>query len=1550
MAFSPVRASKAISEDYSGYLSGIFSLNDADYQKQFAEQLKSMPFSAGPYLEVTDAFEKGASLEELIRCGELPENYDRLGFHMSRPLYMHQIEALRRISSGKNAVVSTGTGSGKTESFLYPIMKELVMEDNEGKLAPGIRAMLIYPMNALANDQVERLRELLTDYPEITFGCYTGQTQESYDAALADYMQLNNGEKPISNEYICRRQMKESPPNILITNYAMLEYLLVRPDDSAFFDGENARNWKFIVLDEAHVYRGSTGIEVSMLLRRLQAKLGKKDIRYILTSATLGDEDDNAAVADFAQNLCNSVFSAEDVIRAKRVKNAMPERCAAPPKDFYREIASMIDADRSEADILAQIRDMCHVDKGELAEILSETILMDPFYWEIRRMLRTPKNVSELMRELNLTERELTDFVTVATRAVHDGGKLFDARYHLFLRAADSVYLTLAPSKKLFMESRKTYCEDGAQFKVFEAATCNHCHAIYLLGRESYEGILEQASFIADDEPGGVYLLSSSVNDSDDEHTLEEAGESAKPFELCPVCGKLTHKGAKRGCEHFDFRTVPVQKIKLEKGRRTLTKCPNCENSSQSILRPFFVGQEAVTSVIGTSLFEELPSYKISYSEKQAREEDEFGFDEGEEEKINAEPQAKQFIAFSDSRQAAAFYATYMDQTYRGIIYRRLVEETIKKREYGENGKALNDFVEDLIAQFEKYSVCEDYRARKEAWKAALRELVDSNGQTSMYRFGLFSFEIPKNIAKGVTKYNLSQEEMNEICQLFLEWILTEGAIEYPETMNSEERSFFAPNGIEHDYTLSDSNPKTFTLSFLPSKVGFSNKRADYLRRVISAKGYSASDDEILRFMGAIWSRFFADKNGLMTIAAGKYKAASEKIIIKRPESFYVCTKCKRVTHRNVMDICPGYRCDGRLEKTDKKVFEDNHYFKLYQNLEIRPMRIVEHTAQLSKEEAYRFQKMFKQKEIDILSCSTTFEMGVDVGSLETVFMRNVPPSPANYAQRAGRAGRSLLSAAFALTFCNKSSHDFTFFRDPVKMIKGRIEPPVFDIRNNKIAIRHVFASAFGAFWKERPDMFSTVEQFMGENKESGGVGAFAKYLRSEPENLKKFIKSFLPKELYPYIGVDSFAWADRLIGEEGLLSDAEQTYRSDIKELKEAADIAFKEYRSGVDAINQRIRVYKREKILTYLTRCNIFPKYGFPVDTVEMSVVDRKGEMKNGVQLQRDLSMAISEYAPGSQIIANGKLITSRYIRKQPDRSWKMYRYCVCEVCEDLNNRLFVSEDDAVQTACNNCGAQLNQGSSGVYLIPEFGFESNEIKRPGLRKPVRSYRGDVSYIGTDSSEGELNAVIGNASVVIRTGKSEEMAVLNRSRFYVCETCGYSEIDENRFTDIMRKKHKRSSGYECPNNILQNRALGYRFKTDILTLRFDTPEIKSREEALSILYGMLEGASQALSVERNDISGCVKWFYNKKTAHPNYSFVFYDKTPGGAGHVRRMADPAQLEKVFRETLRQVKACSCGGESMDTSCYSCLRNYYNQKYHDVLQRGYVVSYFSRILG
>ena len=162
------------------------------------------------------------------------------------------------------------------------------------------------------------------------------------------------------------------------------------------------------------------------------------------------------------------------------------------------------------------------------------------------------------------------------------------------------------------------------------------------------------------------------------------------------------------------------------------------------------------------------------------------------------------------------------------------------------------------------------------------------------------------------------------------------------------------------------------------------------------------------------------------------------------------------------------------------------------------------------------------------------------------------------------------------------------------------------------------------------------------------------------------------------------------------------------------------------------------------------------------------------------------------------------------------------------------------------------------------------------------------------------------------------------------------------------KQRHTKLNGYRCDNQNLQKFSLAYRFMTDVVQVRFTNQKLEYTQ-ALSILYGLLEGISRTLNIEREDIAGCVEWYWDEEMKNSSFEFVFYDKTPGGAGHVRRIQDQSVLAQVLRKTLTLMLHCTCGGEAMDTSCYGCLRNYYNQKFHDVLQRGYVVRFLQAIL-
>jgi ATP-dependent helicase YprA (DUF1998 family) len=261
-------------------------------------------------VQAAPPYAKAKSLKDLVADNVLNSEILRLtesAFPTDRALYHHQEEAIRKLCQGRNLIISTGTGSGKTECFLFPILHYLLEEAEAGTLSdPGVRALLLYPMNALANDQVKRLRQVFAPFPDITFGRFVGDTPNDAKTAL-DTFKARFGDEPEPNELIARDQMRDRPPHILLTNYAMLEYLLLRPADTSLFDGPTGRHWRFIVLDEVHVYDGAQGAEVAMLLRRVRDRVNESErgrIQFVGTSATLGSgESAYPALAEYAKLL-----------------------------------------------------------------------------------------------------------------------------------------------------------------------------------------------------------------------------------------------------------------------------------------------------------------------------------------------------------------------------------------------------------------------------------------------------------------------------------------------------------------------------------------------------------------------------------------------------------------------------------------------------------------------------------------------------------------------------------------------------------------------------------------------------------------------------------------------------------------------------------------------------------------------------------------------------------------------------------------------------------------------------------------------------------------------------------------------------------------------------------------------------------------------------------------------------------------------------------------------------------------------------------------------
>ncbi|MGH2509819.1 MAG: DEAD/DEAH box helicase, partial [Ktedonobacteraceae bacterium] len=280
---NPVDTMQQIRTTYLRYLKTIYPFQDIQLRASFWHELEiEESLVKGPLLESAPPFVVGRSIAQLVTDGILHPRFKNLCSPVlpwERPLYLHQEQAATHvIAEQRNLIVATGTGSGKTEAFLIPILNHLLAEEEAGTLPePGVRALLLYPMNALANDQLKRLRRLLEKYPSITFGRYTGETEENTRFAKDHFADQFPGEQLLPNELISREQLRKAPPHILLTNYAMLEYLLLRPKDCEFFDGQTGKHWRFVVLDEAHTYDGASGIELAFLLRRLKDRVVRSE-------------------------------------------------------------------------------------------------------------------------------------------------------------------------------------------------------------------------------------------------------------------------------------------------------------------------------------------------------------------------------------------------------------------------------------------------------------------------------------------------------------------------------------------------------------------------------------------------------------------------------------------------------------------------------------------------------------------------------------------------------------------------------------------------------------------------------------------------------------------------------------------------------------------------------------------------------------------------------------------------------------------------------------------------------------------------------------------------------------------------------------------------------------------------------------------------------------------------------------------------------------------------------------------------------------------------
>jgi superfamily II DNA/RNA helicase/recombinational DNA repair protein RecR len=1477
--FEPISASDAILESLKRYMATTFNPRRELIEREYLEALKMAPLTndlgGELYKETRRIFKKGKSLDEFISKDGINK---RIADAFKYPLYEHQAKVLELTRlRNRNAIVATGTGSGKTESFLIPIVESLLQELVADELGPGIRAVIVYPMNALANDQVKRMREIFSYYPEITFGRFVGATLDTAEKAMAD-----NGGKPfMKNEISSRQEMVNTPPNILITNYAMLERLLLLPKWAGLFTG----HLKWLVMDEVHSYSGTKAVEISMLIRRLKSRTKASDaVRCIAASATLGSSDseqDRMDAAKFASQLFDELFSPTDLVTPA-----------------YEE----------------------EKDPG----------LIDVY--------RNPQIIEKL-------------------KASNEG------IYHLFVRNPGGAFMCFGqhhPSgtSRITLQQKKwcPICEPQTS-RLIEIGACRNCGVEYLIAKTSnlknnivlshVEEFDEAAKYFQLLEPGLGQNYAENLSLDEllelDEEAIdsEEQTKSGdiKKIWWCHQCSLLSKQGSCAFC-NIDLHVEMSSELKPIKNEEFL-RCQICKkhpnNPFGPVQRPVS-STDALTSVIASSLVQSIPP---------------------EEEKEDLPGKGRKLLAFSDSRQNAAYFAPYLnefnfDSLRRRMLYQALVD--LEKSDGELRPFSTKAWASQLMRYWQPLGQNEDNPGWARTWVRA--EQVSVESRLNLSGTGLINLVVRKKHLKNslevCKEFGLDETDSYRILNALIESALYDGVLDF-QTLVEPNDELFAPKQSATTILENDVRTRNCVNWFSTSSVG--NKRTGIARKAVGS-------EKAIDFLKALWESLFKDELFIQKLAIQR-ELNSEKIDVylgsNSPNKLHFCEKCRKYSWWPLNENqCASKNCEGIL--VAREVPDDNHYKYLYRNMDIATLESKEHTAQWTAKEAINVQNDFIEGKINVLSCSTTFEMGVDIGSILAVLCRNVPPTPANYVQRAGRAGRAG-GKALVVTFARKRSHDSQFANDPTSLIKGRIPVPSIAMNNVDIVSRHIYASALSHYLRETDFLgekakdFFDIDPVVFPHRIQSFASSFIEWLNNKPDKLKTELLSLnLPESVSDRLDFSEWGWVKTLIEFDDnnrgrILLEIVDDYRFEIKSLTELAQKFendslnlenSKNYRSFALGRSTNLEKIKsnleKRQAIELLANGGFLPKYGFPVDVGSLAPsYITNGSAYEKVELSRDLSIAISEYSPGSQLVAGGNILTSLGVSLPSNLAFETNTFSavLCENCGwFFHQRSFLNGEGTVEMpkVCESCESPFTK-REWKFLQPRNGFiASVEEKKAGVRARPKRMTSTKTYVSSVMDDSEDWEAIGNLR--ISDNRNAKMLTISNDVFVICRKCGWSVLRNSM--KIPKDHENPRTGQGCKGDgPLGNYQLGHEFRTDVFRIEFETNELILCICGDDHCLGSLESAGAAiaksavnvLGVASEDLAYSVSGFAGAGKKR----IMIFDTTPGGAGLASSIKD--KLNEVIERASYLVSSCNC---EKDSSCYVCLRNYRNQGRHEHL--------------
>lgn len=1647
------------------------------------------------------------------------------------PPYTHQATALEATArDGRSLVVTTGTGSGKTETFLLPMLAKLAEEAaNRPKSfgTPAIRALVLYPMNALVNDQLGRLRLLLGD-DRVTsrfanwagrparFARYTSRTlypgvrtvkkdREKLKSLEKYYIRLideaaNSGSPrqkraeqliaelkargkwpakpdlkawygasnqrwlnprtgdfqravmlPDDPELLTRHEVLSWPPDVLITNYSMLEYMLMRPLERPIFDAtkqwlqDNPDERFFLIIDEAHLYRGAAGAEVALLLRRLRARLGisADRVQVIATSASFsGTDHARAFAAQLSGKNVDDFDAVEGTLDLRKPDGVGSSTDAAvlagiPMEQYY-------EAEDDTARIAATTALLNHrgvvpeVDEGSTVALHRALQDFPPLAKLVNETMRKALPVSELGAlvfpgvEVELADRAVSTLISLgsAARLKPDEAGLLPCRVHAFFRGLPGLWACLDPDctaerdgippgpiGAMYGQPRNT-CDCGA--RVFELFTCRQCGTAYA---RAYTDDIENPSFLWQ-EPGKAFNTASgpltelqAIDLLLEEPSADVGNAELKEFDL--VTGRLDpHDVGER------WRTVWLryprrgeQQQDGDDGDATKTKitgefvpCGVCGERAN-------FGRTSVQDhqTKGDQPFQALVSRQLEVQSPGPQRADDF-----------APLRGRKVLAFSDSRQVAARLApNVQDYSLRDAVRPIVLKgwQELSQQMIGSTLSLENLYLAAMVGAKllgvrlrPELTGTENFQAFKQ-----VSESIDRGALTDTAEFmQLYSIQDPppQSLLRSLVPTLTSQYYSFQALGLasfrergnLRDAVLTD-LVDIPGIATTASEKLALVRLWLSLWTRPGIWFSAMSAEWKGTKVQAVSGRFTKLTNWLATR-------EARRVFEAEWlpvlqSRF-CQKSG------DKYQLMARSVALELDHAWGYCDKC-RFTQRPFPGRTTCISCGAEkvrpLDPDLDEVFKARKgYYRSSSKRalatppgEVLSIVAAEHTAQLnssqaddifSKAEMYEllFQDVNiavpapgEQPEVavDLLSCTTTMEVGIDIGSLSGVALRNMPPSRANYQQRAGRAGRRGNAVATVVAFGSADTHDDHYFREPKEMISGEVADPILTMGNIEIAKRHVTAFLLQRYHQDKVQVFDpstmpanlfevlgSVSNFLSEGAALNRTD-FEKWLTSHESALRAEVDDWLPSEIkgearetllgglvkttlgsidYALVDIQSTS-SDGVKGDPDAVEAAAQDAAPNDDDS--AADDTTGEADPSEDTGEQLSSQRARTKLLDRLLYKGVLPRYAFPTDVVSFHIFDEGRSTSYRPVFQyapsQGLNIALSQYAPGKVVWVDKREWRSGALyspmRKELTDAWRdRLMYFECQDCHYAIHIPWEQADRGRTDLCPACNGERFGPGMNWLRPPGFAHPTNEP--PGTSpddEPAVSYATRAKLLADGPGNQQLWQPVTNR--IQQNFDRQTLLVSNtgpRNEGYtLCTWCGLIEPTAMP-TPLLAGTHRKPFPTDpkdemCPGGrASRGLVLGTDFISDVLLIRMTVsdpvtlrPSYLSSQVALrTVAEALTIAATTRLEIESNELQAEFRPALTRWGGHGRDAEIYlYDTLAGGAGFTQQVSELG-LE-IFELALDRLEHCPA---DCDESCYRCLRSFRNRFEHTHLDR------------